>query len=65
MIDVARERWPADMRRVSGGAEEGTIESVAQGVVESVRRYVREQPEAAALWALGIGFVLGWKLKPW
>lgn len=63
MIDVAREQWPADMRHASAGS--GTIESVAEGVVDSVRRYVREQPEAAALWALGIGFVLGWKLKIW
>ncbi|TVQ04581.1 MAG: hypothetical protein EA381_00270 [Planctomycetaceae bacterium] len=27
--------------------------------------YSREKPEAVALWCLGIGFVLGWKLKPW
>lgn len=27
--------------------------------------YARERPEVVALWALGIGFVLGWKLKPW
>lgn len=27
--------------------------------------YARERPEVAALWCLGIGFVLGWKLKPW
>ena len=35
-----------------------------QGVTY-VRRCVKENPEAAALWCLGIGFVLGWKLKPW
>ena len=27
--------------------------------------YAKEKPEAVALWALGIGFVLGWKLCPW
>ena len=27
--------------------------------------YARERPEVCALWALGIGFVLGWRLKPW
>jgi hypothetical protein len=27
--------------------------------------YARERPEVAALWCFGIGFVLGWKLKPW
>ena len=29
------------------------------------RAYAREKPEMMALWCLGIGFILGWKLKPW
>lgn len=29
------------------------------------RAYVRERPDIAAMWCFGIGFVLGWKLKPW
>jgi hypothetical protein len=29
------------------------------------RDYVQQQPEKAALICLGIGFILGWKLKPW
>ena len=29
------------------------------------RQYARERPKAVALWCLGIGFALGWKLKPW
>ncbi|QDT01103.1 hypothetical protein [Adhaeretor mobilis] len=34
-------------------------------IVDYVKEYAREKPEVAALWCLGIGFVLGWKLKPW
>jgi hypothetical protein len=34
-------------------------------LINYARDYAREQPEMAALWCLGIGFVLGWKLKPW
>jgi hypothetical protein len=34
-------------------------------LVDYVVGYAREKPEVAALWCLGIGFVLGWKLKPW
>jgi len=30
-----------------------------------LREYVRENPEIAAMTCFGIGFVLGWKLKPW
>lgn len=30
-----------------------------------LKAYAREKPDVAALWCFGIGFVLGWKLKPW
>jgi hypothetical protein len=36
-----------------------------QDLTEYFRDYARENPGAVALWCLGIGFVLGWKLKPW
>lgn len=36
-----------------------------QDLMRYAREYARENPEAAALWCLGVGFVLGWKLKPW
>lgn len=29
------------------------------------QEYTRERPEVVAMWCFGIGFVLGWKLKPW
>ena len=67
MIDVSRGNWPTDMRRAADTGHEGggAIEATAERVVDSVRRFVHEKPEQAALWALGVGFVLGWKLKPW
>ena len=34
-------------------------------MIEHMREYAQEKPEGFALWCLGIGFVLGWKLKPW
>ena len=34
-------------------------------VMTSLRDYAKKNPESAALWCFGIGFVLGWKLKPW
>jgi ElaB/YqjD/DUF883 family membrane-anchored ribosome-binding protein len=33
--------------------------------VQYLREYARENPETAALWCFGIGFMLGWKLKMW
>lgn len=37
----------------------------AQDAIDYLKAYARERPEVAALWCLGIGFILGWKLKPW
>ncbi len=36
-----------------------------QDCVGYFRDYSRERPDVVALWCLGIGFILGWKLKPW
>jgi hypothetical protein len=38
---------------------------LGRDLVQYLREYARENPEAAALWCFGIGFVLGWKLKMW
>jgi hypothetical protein len=56
-------------------ADEGAAREIAAGVsrfspilentLESVEAYAREKPWEFGLWMLGIGFVLGWKLKPW
>ena len=36
-----------------------------QDLVKYLTQYARERPEVTALWCFGLGFVLGWKLKPW
>ncbi len=48
-----------------GGWPENESVDFARDIVGYLRDYAREKPEVAALWCLGIGFVLGWKLKPW
>lgn len=30
-----------------------------------LKAYAENNPAAAALWCFGVGFVLGWRLKPW
>lgn len=34
-------------------------------IVQYLTTYAKEKPDVAALWCFGIGFILGWKLKPW
>jgi hypothetical protein len=51
--------------------EESVDETVADAkratndLVDYVKEYASENPGTVALWCLGIGFVLGWKMKPW
>lgn len=34
-------------------------------IINFVRHKAHENPEKFALSCLGVGFILGWKLKPW
>lgn len=65
MIDTLKTDFPADMVRAADSPAMGTMESMADDVVEWLKDYAREKPVNLALCALGVGFVLGWKLKPW
>ena len=38
---------------------------ITHDIVEYLTEYARQKPGYAALCCIGIGFVLGWKLKPW
>lgn len=40
-------------------------ESAPHDLVHFLKQFAEENPTSAALWCLGVGFVLGWKLKPW
>jgi hypothetical protein len=40
-------------------------ESMTKNLWHYWKEYARENPTAAGLWCFSIGFVLGWKLKPW
>jgi hypothetical protein len=53
-VDRARELGEADW------AETGV-----RSLTDLIQEYARNNPLRFGLWAFGIGFVLGWKLKPW
>ena len=65
MIDTLRSDYPSDMTRAADQPAMGTVECVAHDMLDHLKDYARAHPGAFGLWALGIGFVLGWKLKPW
>jgi len=65
MVDTAQTRFPDEMVSLAQHPHPESLESYAQDAVEKVKQYARDEPVSFALWAFGIGFVLGWRLKPW
>lgn len=58
--------WPRDMtREAETGPAENWMESTFRSVADSVEDYARHEPLKFAAWVFGIGFVLGWRMKPW
>jgi hypothetical protein len=37
----------------------------AEAALDLFKEYARERPEIVTMWAFGLGFVLGWKLRIW
>jgi hypothetical protein len=67
MANTRAAKKPTATRR-NEVADEGPLADeaeLARDMLDYLKEYAREKPEVAALWCFGIGFVLGWKLKPW
>jgi len=59
--DVA---YQAEPRMEHGYDEEYQLHPL-DDALSYFREYARERPEVVALTCFCVGFVLGWKLKPW
>jgi hypothetical protein len=64
---ATRESGHNAKQELDASVEEGVEDAkqLTHDLVEYLKQYARENPGTAAIWCLGIGFVLGWKLKPW
>jgi hypothetical protein len=51
--------WPASM------STDSPLHAYIESAMEGIEDYARREPWAFASWVFGVGFVLGWKLKPW
>lgn len=56
---------PAENLTSQSAAGELQTPQPLEDFTQYLKDYAREKPEMAALWCFGVGFVLGWKLKPW
>jgi hypothetical protein len=53
-----------ETQRPKVGADPDELQ-LFEDLTKCFKRYAHERPQTVALVCLGIGFVLGWKLKPW
>jgi len=53
------------MERSGSGSSQQMSKHPMEDMMGYFKDYARERPEVCAMWCFGIGFVLGWKLKPW
>jgi hypothetical protein len=58
-------RYPDDMVGTDRAQPASWAESTLRSTVDCIEGYARARPLSFAMWAFGIGFALGWKLKPW
>jgi len=65
MSSAQTSRKMSNQRSSQSDSREMDPAEMGRDLVEYLREYARENPETAALWCFGIGFVLGWKLKIW
>jgi hypothetical protein len=52
-------------RATRASREVESPKKITEDVVDYLTAYARENPGYTALACIGVGFVLGWKLKPW
>ena len=65
MATTRNNRTAREKLEVSSQETALDAKQVSHDFVEYLTDYARDNPGTAALWCLGVGFVLGWKLKPW
>lgn len=46
-------------------ATEHYVTEPAKDLLGLAKEYARDKPEVACAWAFGLGFIVGWKMKPW
>jgi hypothetical protein len=52
-------------RAVSQPSRSNAVATSQSNFAAMLRDYAVQNPESAALWCFGIGFVVGWKMKFW
>jgi hypothetical protein len=65
MANTQTANRPSNSRQQSQQLSQADMAEMGRDFIGYLREYARENPETAAAWCFGIGFILGWKLKIW
>jgi hypothetical protein len=57
--------FPGTAGSPASSNKEIPLHAYIERTMEGIEDYARREPWAFAAWVFGVGFVLGWKLKPW
>lgn len=63
--DNSSKNASARQQAQSGHSERQAELQPFEDLIEYAASYARENPGTAALWCFGVGFIVGWRLKPW
>jgi hypothetical protein len=61
----SRIRQESDRAESRSECEPESMQEAVDEMIGLLRKYARQRPEMVALTCLGVGFILGWRLKPW
>jgi hypothetical protein len=67
MVAIAQETQKKNDQKpqaTSNAKPMSELKDVCDAAFQGFCEYAKSKPETIALWCLGIGFVLGWKLRP-
>lgn len=67
MSEAARETAGRVVHTAAGATQDYAhyyVAEPAKDLIALVKDYARDKPDVAAMWAFGLGVLVGWKLKP-
>lgn len=64
-IQGSRETSSLEATGIGGTSSSLGMQEEPRSLMFHLQEFVKENPTSAAMWCFGIGFILGWRLKPW
>jgi hypothetical protein len=67
MADSAKDaasRYASSAAETTHVAAQHFVSEPAKDILSLLQAYARDKPDVCAMWAFGLGVIVGWKLRP-